>query len=250
MNPATAHDVVILGGGLAGLCLALQLPTFSDLDIVVLGMPRLRTRWAITGKSRELFREIQACVSISMARIQVRLPFLLERVAGTLKTSGWRQRGPAHASSNWMRHLREHLASATARQASPCMPAIARGVDFGTGDAHHEVRASMEGGDRVFAARWVVDASSVLHHQAGWVWRPITTNAVWFSHRPVFPWTNGSRCAMAAARHQNAGARQSPVWRGAAGVADSSSGIRLASSDPAIHPLDRMNTFERALDYA
>ena len=33
----TTHDVVILGGGLAGLCLALQLRgEFADLDIVVL----------------------------------------------------------------------------------------------------------------------------------------------------------------------------------------------------------------------
>ncbi|HNV07463.1 MAG: tryptophan 7-halogenase [Dokdonella sp.] len=273
MNPATAHDVVILGGGLAGLCLALQLrQRFADLDIVVL--------------ERNTFPLPVAAHKVGESTVEIGANYfektlgLREHLDGAhIRKFGFRffwsegRRDVENVTElgvsvvlptpTWQldRGIFENHLAERVRAAGITLHAgaVARGVDFGTGDAHHEVRASMEGEDRVFAARWVVDASSrssIIKRKLGLAEaNGHDCNAVWFRINTCLSmdeWITDARWQQRCSpperwRSTNHLCGEGYwVWLIPLGSGAHSVGIVC---DPAIHPLDRMNTFERALDW-
>ncbi|MCB1578135.1 MAG: tryptophan 7-halogenase, partial [Xanthomonadales bacterium] len=173
MNTNATHDVVILGGGLAGLSLALQLrQRFADLDIVVL--------------ERNTHPAPLAAHKVGESKVEIGAHYLAD-------TLGLR----AHLDGEHIRKFgfrffwsdgRDDLDGVTELGVSTVMPTptwqidrgilenhmgqlalecgidfrdgcSVRGVDFGEGDTAHQVRVSSGDQSLTLAARWVVDAS-------------------------------------------------------------------------------------------
>lgn len=273
MNSPAQHDVVILGGGLAGLCLALQLrQRFADIDIVVL--------------ERKRHPVPPAAHKVGESTVEIGAHYFAE-------TLGLRDHlDQAHIRKFGFRFFwsegRDALEHVTELGVSQVMPtptwqidrgifenhlgerarelgirfvdgASVRGVDLAAGDQAHVVRVSVDGVEQVLESRWVVDASG----RAGLLKRKLglaeknghDANSVWFridARLAIDEWCDdaewGSRC-MPAERWRSTNHLCGEgywVWLIPLGSGAHSVGIVC---DAQIHPLERMNTFDKALDW-
>lgn len=274
MSEDLQADVVILGGGLAGLCLALQLrQRFADLAIVVL--------------ERNAHPLPIAAHKVGESKVEIGAHYLAD-------TLGLRNHlDEAHIRKFGFRFFwsegREDLASVTELGVSSVMPtptwqvdrgilenhlgeivrehgidfrdqSVVRGVDLGEGDTVHTVRATVEGESKIFSARWVIDASG----RAGFLKRKLDLaennghdgNAVWFridAMLAVDDWTNdqawSERCNPRHERWRSTNHLCGPgywAWLIPLGSGVHSVGIVC---DAKMHPIETMNTFERTMEW-
>lgn len=274
MSENLQADVVILGGGLAGLCLALQLrQRFADLAIVVL--------------ERNAHPLPIAAHKVGESKVEIGAHYLAD-------TLGLRQHlDAAHIRKFGFRFFwsegREDLEGVTELGVSTVMPtptwqidrgilenhlgelarergidfrdeSTVRGVDFGVGDAAHVVRATVHGEAMTCSARWVIDASG----RAGVIKRKLglaednghDCNAVWFridAMLAVDDWSVdqgwADRCEPRHERWRSTNHLCGPgywVWLIPLGSGAHSVGIVC---DAKMHPLETMNNFERALEW-
>ncbi|HQV72946.1 MAG: tryptophan 7-halogenase [Dokdonella sp.] len=274
MSENLKADVVILGGGLAGLCLALQLrQRFADLAIVVL--------------ERNAHPLPVAAHKVGESKVEIGAHYLAD-------TLGLRPHlDTAHIRKFGFRFFwsegREDLEGITELGVSSVMPtptwqidrgilenhlgelarergidfrdeSIVRAIDLAEGNAAHVVRATVHGAEMTCSARWVVDASG----RAGLIKRKLDLaednghdcNAVWFridDRLAVDDWCADQdwreRCEPRQERWRSTNHLCGPgywVWLIPLGSGAHSVGIVC---DATMHPLEKMKSFDRALEW-
>jgi len=275
MTTATpVHDVLIMGGGLAGLTLALQLrQRFADLDVLVI--------------ERRAHPVPEACHKVGESTVEIGAHYF-ENVLGLrahlqhaqLKKFGFRfffsegQRDIAAvteigvsrplAVSSWQidRGIFENFlgAEATRRGVRFVDEAMVRTVDLSDDAAPHQV-TWQRNGEAVQAsrARWVVDASGragLLKRKLGLAQDNVhPAHAVWFriSERITLDdWSADpawlARCATPTRWLSTNHLVGAGYWVWLIPLSSGSHSVGIVA-DPRLHPLEEMNTFDRAMQW-
>jgi flavin-dependent dehydrogenase len=267
----THTDVVILGGGLAGLSLSLQLKQrFADLDVVVLERRRHPAPDAIH-KVGESTVEIAANYFDTVLGLKDHL------AQAQLKKYGYRfffcegsrdiSRAMELGASTYLptpgyqidRGIFENFLGGRVRDAGVRFleGSTVRGIELGEGGAPHRVRCEADGQEKVVQARWLVDASG----RAGLLKRHLglaldnehDVNSVWFrigARIDVNDWSSDpdwlGRCNPPSRWLSTNHLVGEGYWVWLIPLASGSHSVGIVA-DARIHPLERMNTFERAL---
>ena len=267
-------DVVILGGGLAGLCLALQLrKRFADLDIVVL--------------ERNAHPLPIAAHKVGESKVEIGAHYLADTLG--LRT----HLDEVHIRKFGFRFFwsegREDLESVTELGVSAVMPtptwqidrgilenhlgelvlergidfrdqSVVRAVDLGEGDARHTVQATVRGEAKTFQPRWVVDATG----RAGFLKRKLDlaeannhdVNTVWFridAKLAIDEWSKDpnwrERCTPRDERWRSTNHLCGPgYWLWLIPLCSGAHSVGIVC-DAKTHPLETMNTFEKAMEW-
>lgn len=274
MSESTQHDVVILGGGLAGLSLALQLrQRFAELDIVVLERNEHPLPLA-AHKVGESKVEIGAHYFADTLGLREHLDndhirkfgFRFFWSEGRNDLDGITELGVSKVmpTPTWQLDrglLENHLGDRVRANGIALHDgSVVRSVDLGKGEVAHTVQATVRGEPRTFSARWVIDASG----RAGLLKRKLDLaqsnghdgNAVWFridARLAIDEWCSdrdwGDRCEPRDERWRSTNHLCGPgywVW-----LIPLSSGAHSVGivCDAKMHPMETMNTFERALEW-
>jgi flavin-dependent dehydrogenase len=266
-------DVVILGGGLAGLTLALQLrQRFADLAIVVVERRRHPVA-AATHKVGESSVEIAANYFDTVLGLKDHL------VGAQLKKFGFRfffseRRRDIDSvlelgASSYLstpsyqldRGLFENFLGTRVRESGAALldGAAVRRVELGQGEDDHRVRCERDGAPLEIEARWVVDASGragILKrqldlavendHDVNSAWFRIgaridvnewSTDARWLERcNPPFRWLSTNHLVGEG------------YWVWLIPLASGSHSVGIVA-DGRIHPWQRINSFARAMEW-
>jgi flavin-dependent dehydrogenase len=273
VNTAAHHDVVILGGGLAGLTLALQLKQrLPDLDVLVLER-RTHPMPEAAHKVGESSVEIQAH---HLANVLGLKDYLDQR---QLKKFGFRffwsdgapdltqvtELGASTFLPTQSYQLDRGMLEndlATMVQALGVQHrdgALVRDFTLGAKGARHQVRYEQGGVAHEVSADWVVDASG----RAGLIKRKLdlaqpnahAAHAVWFRidrRIDVAEWTRDAdwlaRCNPPNRWLSTNHLVGAGYWVWLIPLASGSHSVGIVA-DPALHPLEGMNTFDKAMDW-
>ena len=273
MSETPQHDVVILGGGLAGLCLALQLrDRFPDLDIVVIERNAHPLPLA-AHKVGESTVEIGAHYFSETLGLREHLDtahlhkfgFRFFWTEGREDLEGVTELGVSTVlpTTTWQldRGILENHLGECVRQRNIAFHdgSVVRGVELGEGDAAHTVRATIRGNEQTFSTRWVVDAAgraSILKRKLNLAEdNNHDVNAVSFridAMLSIDDWCSddewSGRCDPPE-RWRSTNHLCGPgywVWLIPLGSGAHSVGIVC---DAKMHPIETMNTFERAMEW-
>jgi flavin-dependent dehydrogenase len=273
MAEARVHDIVILGGGLAGLTLALQLRArFADLDIVVVER-HTHPVPAAAHKVGESTVEIGAHYFSDVLGLREHLEEAHIRKFGfrfffsegrsdieNVTELGVRRVMP---TPTWQidRGIFENFLGEEARRRGIDFRdgTVVRGFNLGSDGASHVVRIECDGASETLHARWLVDASG----RAGLVKRKLglaeanghDANAIWFrldDRLDLDAWCEDGewqgRCSPRE-RWRSTNHFCGPgywAWLIPLGSGAHSVGIVC---DAQMHPLETMSSFDRSLDW-
>ena len=267
------HDVVIAGGGLAGLTLALQLKqSFADLDILVIERRRHPVPEG-AHKVGESTVEIGAHYFSEVLGLKAHLEERQLRKFGFrfFSSEGRRDidavteigasRFLAAPSYQIDRGIFENfLAEEAVRRGVTFVDgAVVRGIALGSRAEPHRVSFTADGESHDVESRWLVDACG----RAGLIKKRLglaepnahDANAVWFRMRDriaIDDWSDDAvwraRCDPPARWLSTNHLVGVGYWAWLIPLASGSHSVGIVA-DAALHPLETMNTFAKAMDW-
>ncbi|MEO8671425.1 MAG: tryptophan 7-halogenase [Tahibacter sp.] len=273
MQTEAMHDVVIMGGGLAGLCLALQLnDRFPDLRIRVLER-RPHPLPPAAHKVGESTVEIGAHYFGNVLRLREYLDkdhihkfgfrFFFSEFRSDLPNVtelGVREVLPTPTFQIDRGTFETHIGEEVRRRGIEFLDStVVRGFDLAQGDGPHTVRYEHAGQSHVVQSRWLIDAAgraSLIKRKQGLAEaNGHDANAVWFridDKLEIDVWCNDEDWRLQCTppeRWRSTNHLCGPgywVWLIPLGSGAHSVGIVC---DAKMHPLETMNTFERAMEW-
>jgi flavin-dependent dehydrogenase len=267
------HEVVIMGGGLAGLTLALQLrQKFADIDVLVIERRSHPVREA-AHKVGESSVEIGAHYFSSVLGLTAHLDSAQLRKFGFrfFFSEGRRDidqvteigasRFLPTPSYQLDRGIFENYLGEEARRRGIRFidGAVVRQIDLSTDGTPHRLSFDHENASFDVTAKWLVDACG----RAGMLKRKLglaeanahAAQAVWFrikGHIDIDHWTDNvewrERCNPQTRWLSTNHLCGAGYWVWLIPLASGSHSVGIVA-DPRIHPLETMNTFEKAMDW-